>query len=303
MRPQFSFYTPADFGAVHAFLSRSGENDFLPYERVRFQFCLGLHPDFVEYGLQGGFERTCGLWRDEKGIVSLVLTEGGTRWGETFFLFRSPEDETGELMGRMCDFAERFTSRLSDDRKGGSYRLCVPDGDRALEAFLEGRGYGKTVDRQRCMVREYPPEGEEIALPEGFAIRDARTVPPFYSALAHNHSFRYRQENDGGERGFAALRSMPDYRPELDLVLFDPEGQPAGLANFWVNDRSKTAVLEPLGVVWWYRRMGLGRALIFEGIRRTRELGCERMIGGDQPFYWSLGFEAKREHEFWEWSV
>ena len=98
------------------------------------------------------------------------------------------------------------------------------------------------------------------------------------------------------------MRTMPDYRPELDLILLDSEGQPAGLANFWISEKSRTAVLEPMGTVWWYRRMGLGKALITEGINRTRAYGCYQLIGGDQPFYWNLGFEAQKEHYFWSWS-
>ncbi len=302
MGPEFSFYTKADFGRVLRFMHEIPDQDGLPYEAVRFQFCMGLHIDFVEGGLKGGFERTCGLWSDEDGIAALAMTEGGTRWGETFFLFRAQRDETPELMRRMCEFAERFTSKVSEDRKSNAYKLCVPQGDDALASFVAERGYQRTKDRERLMVKTYSQAAGPAALPEGFIIRDARTTSPFFSALAHNHAFRYYQANDGGEKGFEAIRTMPGYRPQLDLVLFDPEGQPAGLANFWVNEKTRTATLEPLGVVWWYRKMGLGKALINEGIARTRRLGCERMIGGDQPFYWALGFEAVRENYFWAWS-
>lgn len=302
MKPVFSFYTAADFGRVYQFLRNTESNDFLPYERVRFQFCLGLHIGFIGGGLQGGFERTCGIWEDQSGIVSLVLTEGGSCWEETFFVFRSESDKTKELMGRMCDFAERFTSKVSDDRKSNRYSLCVPDNDMILSDFLSERGYRKTDKRQRIMIKTYPAEPEKVVLPGGFSIGDARTVSPFYSALAHNHSFRYNQDNDGCEKGFAKIRTMPDYHPELDLVVFDPEGQPAGLANFWVSEKSKNASLEPLGTVWWYRRMGLGKALITEGINRTRAYGCRQLIGGDQPFYWEMGFESQQEHYFWSWS-
>lgn len=302
MKPIFSFYSPADFGKVYQFLRTTEGNDYLPYERVRFQFCLGIHIDFVDTGLEGGFERTCGLWEDQSGIVSLVLTEGGTRWEETFFIFRSDNDKTKELMSRMCDFAERFTSKVSDDRRSNHYRLSVTDGDMVLSNFLTERGYKKSDNRERTMIKTYPAEPENVVLPDGFTIKDARTIPPFFTALAHNHSFRYYQGNDGCEKGFTKIRTMPDYRPELDLILFDSEGQPAGLANFWISEKSKTASLEPLGTVWWYRRMGLGKALITEGINRTRTYGCTQIIGGDQPFYWELGFEPKKEHYFWSWS-
>ncbi len=301
MKPTFSFYTSANFGRVYQFLRKSESNDCLPYERVRFQFCLGLHIDFIENGLQGGFERTCGLWEDQSGIVSLVLTEGSSRWAETFFVFRSADDQTEELMSRMCDFAERFTSKISDERSSNHYSLCVSDDDMGLSDFINRRGYKKTENRQRLMIKKYAAELEKVVLPEGFTIKDARTVSPFYTALAHNHSFRYNQGNDGCEKGFAKIRTMPDYRPDLDLVLFDPEGQPAGLANFWISEKSRTAILEPLGTVWWYRRMGLGKALITEGINRTRAYGCTQLIGGDQPFYWESGFQSTKENYFWSW--
>jgi len=299
MEPRFSFYTPADFGRAYHFLRRDAGHDFWAYDRVRFQFCLALHPDFIV--THGGYERTCGLWQDDAGIVSMVLTEGGTRWEETFFGFRSEQDRTEALLGRMCDFAERFTSRVSDDRKSNRYRLCVADDDQVLPDFLTRRGYEKSAHTERIMIKPYPEQPEEVILPPGFTIRDARTVPAFFTALAHNHSFRYNQDDGGAVPGFEKIRTMPDYRPELDLVLFDPDGQPAGLSNFWINEHSGLASLEPLGTVWWYRRMGLGKALITEGINRTRAYGCTGLIGGDQPFYWALGFEPKRTFTFWSW--
>jgi len=115
--------------------------------------------------------------------------------------------------------------------------------------------------------------------------------------------YRYNQDNDGCEKGFAKIRTIPDYHPDLDLTLFDPEDQPAGLANFWINEISKTAYLEPLGTVWWYRRMGLGKALVTEGINRTRKYGCTQLIGSDQQFYWDLGFEQRNEHTIWHWEL
>lgn len=113
---------------------------------------------------------------------------------------------------------------------------------------------------------------------------------------------RNNQQNDGSCRAFDDIRGMPGYRADLDLVVFDPEGQPAGLANFWIVEQTRTAVLEPLGVVWWHRKKGLGRALIYEGINRTRRLGCTSMVGGDQPFYTALGFETVAENHFWAWA-
>lgn len=299
MKPTFSFYTAADFERVYQFLSER-DKLLLPYDRVRFQFAYALHPDFT--GIAGGFEQTCGIWRDEGGIVALVMTEGGTQWKETFYVFRSMQDQTPELMERMCRFAERFTSEFDEDRKHSRYRLAVPEEDELMKTFVAARGYQMTEQYERRMIKEYPRESEPVILPEGFTIRDARSFPPLCSALAHRTSFCYNFDGNGKEHGFAKIRTMPDYKPELDLVVFDPEGQPAGLVNFWVESHSDIAQLEPLGVVWWCRRLGLAQALVTEGINRSRKYGCTQVIGGDQPFYWEMNFRSKKTFCFWEWS-
>jgi predicted N-acetyltransferase YhbS len=40
-----------------------------------------------------------------------------------------------------------------------------------------------------------------------------------------------------------------------------------------------------------YRRLGLGRAVVLEGIRQTISLGSEMAwVGSEQPFYQAIGF-------------
>lgn len=62
--------------------------------------------------------------------------------------------------------------------------------------------------------------------------------------------------------------------------------------------------LEPLGVTWWSRRKGIATALIYEAANRIMEMApqCKGMLGGDQQFYWDLGFKVEAIHEIWDWS-
>lgn len=303
MNPVFSFYSDDDFGRVLRFIKAASAQASYPYEAVRFQFSRALHPHMGGAGFAGYFSQTCGIWEDAGGIAALSMTEGDSRRGEAFFLFRSLDERTPELARRVFTFAERFASKVSADRKSNALTVMIPEEDALLARIAAGRGYEMTDGVERVMIKEYGDGPLEVALPEGFVIRDARAVPPSATALAHAHAFRYDQPDDGVARGFAAIRAMPDYRPELDLVLFDGEGQPCGLANHWVDEASRTATLEPLGVAWWYRGMGLGRALIHEGVNRTRALGCARMIGGDQPFYEALGFAPQPGRDAHAWRL
>lgn len=49
-----------------------------------------------------------------------------------------------------------------------------------------------------------------------------------------------------------------------------------------------------------YRRMGLGKAAVLEGIRRCGDLGAtEAFVGSDLSFYLSIGFQAIYTSECW----
>ncbi len=52
------------------------------------------------------------------------------------------------------------------------------------------------------------------------------------------------------------------------------------------------ALVEPVATVPEYRRLGIGRAVVLEGMRRCAALGArEAYVGNDLPVYRSLGFE------------
>ena len=63
--------------------------------------------------------------------------------------------------------------------------------------------------------------------------------------------------------------------------------------------------LEPLGVVWWCRRKGLGRAMIHELANRVMKKypACKGMLGWDQEFYYDLGFKTETENEIRNWKM
>jgi len=63
--------------------------------------------------------------------------------------------------------------------------------------------------------------------------------------------------------------------------------------------------LEPLAVVWWERRKGIGTALLHEAANRVIKLfpQCKGMLGGDQPFYTRIGYEKKAEVAQYHWEL
>jgi mycothiol synthase len=68
---------------------------------------------------------------------------------------------------------------------------------------------------------------------------------------------------------------MPQYRPELDLVVVAPDGALAGFCIGWLDQRRRVGQIEPMGVHSRFQRLGLSQALLQEILRRFQALGAD----------------------------
>ncbi len=71
-----------------------------------------------------------------------------------------------------------------------------------------------------------------------------------------------------------AVMASPTYRPELDLVVVAPDDSFAAFCIVWFDEVNHMGVFEPVGCHSAHRRRGLTRALMYEGMRRLRDLGA-----------------------------
>ena len=68
----------------------------------------------------------------------------------------------------------------------------------------------------------------------------------------------------------------------------------------WYEPVNRIAYVEPVATDPDYRRIGLGKAAVWEGIRRSGELGAEvAYVGSDQLFYKSIGFKVLYKSNCW----
>jgi ribosomal protein S18 acetylase RimI-like enzyme len=73
---------------------------------------------------------------------------------------------------------------------------------------------------------------------------------------------------------------QPEYIPDLDLVLVAPNGQLAAFCVCWLAkgpNGELSGQIEPLGVHPGFRRLGLGQAILSEGLRRLRSRGARQI--------------------------
>ena len=72
--------------------------------------------------------------------------------------------------------------------------------------------------------------------------------------------------------------ARPEYIPGLDLVAVASDGRLAAFCICWLNRKSGEGIsgqIEPLGVHEEFRKQGVGRCILTEGLRRLQEQGAQ----------------------------
>ena len=96
------------------------------------------------------------------------------------------------------------------------------------------------------------------------------------------------------------MQSGPNFRKDLTIVVEAPNGDFVSFCGMWFESRNKIAYVEPEATDPDFRRMGLGRAAVWEGIRRCGELGATvAFVGSDQDFYGAIGFTKRFDTNCW----
>ena len=115
----------------------------------------------------------------------------------------------------------------------------------------------------------------ETALPPGFTIRPLAGAAEVDAYVALHQAVFGSKNMTGAWR--ARTLARPEYRPDLDLLAVAPDGRLAAFCICWLNRSPSGAItgqVEPLGVHADFQRLGLGRTILVEGLRRVRDHGA-----------------------------
>ena len=294
-------YTENDFLRIRDFLVDSYKNNYFQHNWLidRWNFCR-----YVSQSMHNTFHTwpdTVGVWTDENNkIVAVVNSEGENR-GEAFFQLEKL-DFSDDLLNEFINYAElKFPAK---NESGVFINLRVNENSYHLKEIVKQRGYilqnwkettASLLINQDC----------DVIIPEGFRIVDSTTVSNYQKGLAHGRAFGYykndQPDDTMGERAVASLINAPDYKPGLDLSIVDKNDEIAAFATVWYDKSNQIGILEPVGTIPKYRKMGLGKAVIYEGINRIGKRGAKKMyVGSDQKFYLSIGFTVEYSKEIWK---
>jgi mycothiol synthase len=217
-----------------------------------------------------------------------------------------PACRSQELEREVLEVGE---TRLARPDQKGRRRIVLPafvdDLDRQ-EALLS-RGYFKGQNTANHWRRDLIGTIPVAPPPPGYTVRsmgDASEHPARSLASWRSfHSDEGDEAYDGDFSWFANLQNAPLYRRDLDLVAIAKDSQIAAFCTIYYDDCTRSAVSVLVGTAAEHWHKGLGKALMYEGMRRAQGLGCTRFFASayDPPadaLYASV-LQQKQVSETW----
>lgn len=284
----------ADFDKVAEFLDKEYNLDHLNGYLMRpFWEYAHTHPCF-NHALTHRF----GLWEDDGQLVGVTCYEDDL--GECFV---SVNPDYRHLLKEMLEYAECELAQNEKDQK--SLSVWITNLEDSKRQLLIEKGY-KKVEEVAATTFNYKNEFPEVVCPPGFSVislEDENDFKKINDCLWKG--FNHGDEPDDDLDCRMQMQSGPNFSKELTTVIKAPNGDYACFAGMWLNKNNEYAYLEPLATVPEYRKMGLAKLALVEGMKKTKALGAKYCFGGTVEFYHKFGFEDVVYRELWskKWSL
>jgi mycothiol synthase len=230
----------------------------------------------VENLMKRPLEEIVTIWETSDGRIAAVLNPESQ--GDAYLQVH-PDLRSLALEEEMLAAAEE---NLSAKNHTGRRSLTVwaLQNDPLRRDLLLSRGYirGEDTECQRQLRLDVPIPEPSIA--PGYSVRSmgdgAELLERCYaSGLGfHPDNIQYAVDNRKDVSWYRNIQNAPLYRRDLDIVAVAPDGAVASFCTVWFDDVTRSAVLEPVATVPDHQRRGLGKAVIFEGLRRVRRMGA-----------------------------
>jgi len=241
-----------------------------------------------------------GIWEDCGKLVGVVHYE--SKPGEAFFEF---DPEYLYLREEMLLYAEQELFGVSEQDGHRFLNVYVNDFDPEFQELVRSAGYASDPINERAMSRfEVPNQFPVIELPAGYKITSLAQEPDWEKV----HRVIWRGFDHGEDvpmsiNDLEERRNMfvtPKANLDLKIAIKAPNREFAAFCGMFYEPESNFALVEPVTTVPTYRRMGLGKAAVLEGIRRCTQLGADlAYVGSDQAFYLAIGFKVIFRSECW----
>jgi ribosomal protein S18 acetylase RimI-like enzyme len=247
------------------------------------------------------WEDTNEVKRSRKRIVAVANPESPC----DYFIQIDPnysflEQEILEWIEKHC------LERKKDPVKTQKLRIHTIEGNPARELLLAELGYQRGEIAGYLRLRPVDLPIPDADYPERYEIRSIGGKSD-YNQLAAVIRLVFGHGEWFNAEVYEEITRCSFYKQDLDLVAVAPDGTFASFCTFRMDPISRITALEPMGTHPSHRRLGLAKALIFEGIKRTMKYNPTLFyIGGaadtfaTNRLYDTVGFTEKFAERCWQ---
>jgi mycothiol synthase len=244
-----------------------------------------LHVVDLPYRLcSWGFDapENVGLWRGADGTLQAWAALQTPFWTIDFACQPAAE---AALLGPLLAWADQ-RARFGVDTPHGRQAWFVNVFDHQADRIraLEAAGFASQADVgenswTKVLLRRVGAAPMAAPVPAGFTLRSlAGQAEVEAYVAAHRAAFESTNMTAGWR---ARTLQHAGYRPDLDLVAEAPDGRLAAFCVGWLHtspDGTVGGQIEPMGAHPDFQRLGLGRALLTENLRRMAAAGAGQVF-------------------------
>jgi GNAT superfamily N-acetyltransferase len=233
-----------------------------------------------------------GIAEDNGKIVGLTLYDHGL--GEAFFCVDMDYDR---IKSQLIDFA------IDNLNLNGEIRLALPDGDLGYQQSAVQKGFISTTEK--IPTSRIDINDNVYTLPKGYTIMSfadkSFDADKYFDAIWKG--FENKRERTEAEMESVKNREgfdKPYFDPDLRILVVAPNGDYAAHCGMWCIPGSEYSYVEPVFTLPEYRKLGLGKAAVLEGVNRCGKLGAKHAyVLSSQQFYYNIGFYPYQDDIWW----
>jgi mycothiol synthase len=181
--------------------------------------------------------------------------------------------------------------------------VWVADDDNVRIQWFEKNGFKVDDDHTIHFKRSLSGPLTGPQLPSGFSLRTSHgneTDARLRAAVSHA-AFGSRMRFENYWPRTLRLMQSPVYVKEHEIFVVAPRGELAAFCIIWTDELTKVGHFEPVGTHPDFQSKGLGKSLLFEGLRRLKSEGmtdADVCTNHDNvaaiPLYESVGFQIDK---------
>lgn len=281
---KFKNYEDKDYLDVCNFLIKLNQEnkDYRHWNWARFEW-MYEHPYFNKDDMH-----KIGLWYDDNEIIGVAIYD--MYMGEAFV------GTLNKYQYLYQDILKYAWDILKDDKGLGI--AISDDNDYLIEKALDF-GFFKAEAKETITSISLEKEFNYV-LPKEIKIEEVNFGDAYELSFAIFQGFNHGNDEEEFKKDYQEPIWRKHQNPYLQLKALNENNKIVGYCGFWYDEKTDYAYIEPLCVIPEYRKLGIGKALIYEGLNRSRKLGAKvAFVLSDKDFYFKIGMQKEKTFNFY----